>query len=162
MRDYEAEVRRARAVGEREQERQNKNRDDLEAAIAEWNVTHSHKGFIAMPFGDWTARAERAGQGLNARGSVAYPSDAPGGVRYKGGLPGKIDGHLFFRFGTEPTLDQDNAIRLLVAQRTGLLSEQPRGPNIVWPFSYGSWPQCPLGVIVVHKEWALWSFEADW
>ena len=184
MRDYQSEIDAARNKAaqkvKNERMRQEETQDDLDEFIEKWNMSIAPvvPGMMAMDIEAWKRKVVALELELN---ELAKPSDsmmAPSFVGYivhnvnwaetnvmdgfanrRVRFPTNVEGIIYVDFIDMPPKKLDNDLRLLVAQRTGMISQHPQNSlNMNWKFSYQTiQPENYNGptpaVIVVQKEW---------
>lgn len=180
MRDYQAEIDASRGAARREREmvriREKEMISRQGRAIREWNAKSAPDGFMAMKLEEWRIRAKELERMIEsalfrefegASASIDWEEgDHPllgGGDAARGMIEvgfGKVE-------GAGVSLAEDNAIRLLVAKRTGLITKQDIGPILRWDFEYGI-RTLALGpyaddatVVLVHSEWGSWDLHEE-
>ena len=159
----------------------------LDEFVGKWNASDGagagFEGMQAMRFDKWRRRIVALELELNAKGeSLDMLFDDGDGVfgfsvdvGWKignrmspvKGLPGKmvewppfVEGFIEVDFGGRPGRKTDNEARLLVARRTGMISNYPPdSPILEWKFSYRTidpddWKGMDPAAIIVADEWA--------
>ena len=167
-------TRRAREAAEearmkREADREAARRKAL-AAMENWNAESAPEGMMAMPLGDFTSRMDAL-----ERDFKSLPEADGAFARFEVGQDALNRARWTWRaligFGTDsPDPAKDNAIRLFMARRTGVVLERPLERWLAWDVACETWKdgESRVGLagasmifIVVHREWGSWSPEGE-
>ena len=153
----------------READREAARRKAL-AAMENWNAESAPDGMMAMPVEDLMNRMEAL-----ERDFKSLPEADGAFARFEVGQDALNRARWTWRaligFGTDsPDPAKDNAIRLFMAQRTGVVLERPLERWLAWDVACETWNDgesraglagASMTFVVVHREWGSWTPEAD-
>ena len=166
MRDYQTEIDIARETARSmriQQELDEKDKvDEFWVSMKKWNEENAHTGMLAMPVLEWFSRVDILDEKLKSMGGVSDPTDVSAKITLlkKDNDYQNMSIGIMFNFGIVPKLDEDNKVRMFVAEHTGLISSNEISQRIFWNFDYEKWGDTDCSEfrsLIVHREWGSWE-----